>query len=137
MRILSVDPGSKRIGLAISDATSIIASPLMVIQHTDRLSDAREIAGQSLKNEAGLIIVGQSLDDEGIPTFEGRRSQRLAEAIRSLTSIPVVMWDETLTTRDAREVRQSMGVSRRKRSGHLDSLAAAVLLQSYLDHTKE
>jgi putative holliday junction resolvase len=136
MRILAVDPGSKHIGLAISDDTSTIANPLMVIPHTNRLSDAREVVNQSMKNKAGLIIVGQSFDDDGNLTFEGRRSVRFAETIRSLTSIPVILWDETLTTRDAREARISMGVGRRKRAGHLDSLAATVLLQSYLDDSR-
>jgi putative holliday junction resolvase len=77
--------------------------------------------------------VGQALDDEGQPTPEGRKAGRLAEAIRSQTSLPVEMWDESFSTQAARETRIAMGVTRRKRSGHLDEYAAAVILQSYLE----
>jgi putative holliday junction resolvase len=78
-------------------------------------------------------VVGQSLDDEGLPTFEGRRAGRFAEALKTQTRLPVVFWDESFTTQEARAARIAMGVSRSNRQGHLDSLAATVLLQSYLD----
>jgi putative holliday junction resolvase len=133
MRILAVDPGSKHIGVAISDLTGTIANPLTVLNHISRSIDAAAVADIAKTNEASLIVVGQSLDDDGNPTFEGRRSGRFAQALISQTSLPVVFWDETLTTQDARAARIEMGVTRKNRSGHLDSLAAAVLLQSYLD----
>jgi putative Holliday junction resolvase len=133
MRILAVDPGSRRIGLALSDPTGTIAGPLTVLQHVARLVDAAAVAELARTHEAGLIVVGQALDDEGQPTFEGRRAGRFAEALRTQTGLPVTLWDETLTTRDARAARLAMGASRRKRSGHLDELAATVLLQTYLD----
>jgi putative Holliday junction resolvase len=133
MRILAVDPGSKRIGLAISDPTGTIANPLAVIQHVSRPLDAAAVAGQAAANKAGMIVVGQSLDDEGQPTFEGRRSARFAEALKTQTALPVILWEESFTTQEARAARLQMGVSRQKRSGHLDELAATVLLQSYLN----
>jgi putative Holliday junction resolvase len=133
MRILAVDPGSKRIGLAISDLTGAIANPLMVLTHVARVIDAAAVAEQATANKVSLIVVGQSLDDEGNPTFEGRRARRFAEALLVQTSIPVVLWDEGFTTHDARLARINLGVPRKKRSGHLDDLAATVLLQSYLD----
>lgn len=133
MRILAVDPGSKRIGLAISDPTGAIANPLVVLEHVSRLVDAAAVAELARVHEAGLIVVGQSLGDDGQPTFEGRRAARFAEALKTQTGLPVVFWDEAFTTQDARAARIQMGVNRRNRSGHLDSLAAVVLLQSYLD----
>jgi putative Holliday junction resolvase len=133
MRILAVDPGSKRIGLAISDPTGTIANPLAVIQHVSRPLDAAAVAGQAAANKAGMIVVGQSLDDEGQPTFEGRRSARFAEALKTQTDLPVILWEESFTTQEARAARLQMGVSRQKRSGHLDELAATILLQSYLN----
>jgi putative Holliday junction resolvase len=133
VRILSVDPGSKRIGLAISDPSGTIANPLTVLDHRARLVDAASVADLARANRVVRIIVGQSLDDDGLPTFEGRRSARFAEALRTQTDLPVELWDEALTTRDARSARIALGVSRRRRSGHLDDLAATVLLQSYLD----
>jgi len=133
MRILAVDPGSKRLGLAVSDPTGTIANPLTVIPHVSRLLDAVAIAEQAAVHEAGLIVVGQSLDEQGQPTFEGRRAARFASALRTQTALQVVLWDEVLTTQDARAARIMLGVSRQKRSGHLDDLAATILLQSYLD----
>jgi putative Holliday junction resolvase len=133
MRILAVDPGSKRIGLALSDPTGTIANPLAVLQHVARLLDAAAVAELAASHEAGLIIVGQSFAEDGKPSFEGRRAGRFAEALRTQTAIPVLLWDESMTTRDARLARLQMGASRKKRSGHLDDLAATLLLQSYLD----
>jgi len=73
MRILSVDPGQKRIGIAISDPTATIANPLTVLQHISRPVDAAVIAALAAEHQAGLIVVGQSLDEQGQPTLEGRR----------------------------------------------------------------
>ena len=133
MRILAVDHGSKHIGLAISDTTGTIANPLAELDHVARLVDAAAVAELAKMRSAGLIIVGQSLDDDGHPTFEGRRAGRFVEALKTQSDLPVVFWDESFTTLDAREARIAMGVSRKNRRGHLDSIAATVLLQSYLD----
>jgi len=133
MRILAVDPGSKRIGFALSDPDGRIARPLTVVKHVSRPLDAAIVVDLAVSNQVGCIIVGQAFDERGLPTFEGRRSARFAEAIRAQTQIPILLWDESLTTRDARSIRLTQGASRTKRSGHLDDLAAAVLLQSYLD----
>ena len=137
MRILAVDPGSKHIGVAISDRTATIANPLTVINHVGRLVDAATVADLAKTNDAGLIIVGQSLDDDGLPTFEGRRAVRFAETLKTQTDLPVIFWDESFTTQEARTARIAMGVSRKNRRGHLDSMAATVLLQSYLDAKPE
>lgn len=133
MRILAVDHGEKRIGLALSDPTATLASPLKVIEHVSRAVDAAQVAALAVEHAAGLIIVGQSFDEEGRPNAAGRRAARFAEALRAQTSIPVELWDESLSTQDAREIRLRSGASRKHRGGHLDALAAAVILQSYLD----
>ena len=137
MRILAVDPGSKRIGLALSDPTGTIANPLMVLQHVARLVDAAAVAELATSHQAGTIIVGQNFDDDGNPSFEGRRSGRFAEALKTQTNIPVILWEESFTTQSARLARIQMGASRKHRSGHLDDLAATILLQSYLDANPE
>ena len=133
MRILAVDPGEKRIGIAISDPTGTIANPLTVIRHTSRLNDATHIAQMTTFHEVDLIVIGQSFDENGQPTFEGRRAGRFADVLHTQTDIPIILWDEGFSTQDARLARISMDVSRKKRSGHLDELAATVILQSYLD----
>jgi putative Holliday junction resolvase len=83
--------------------------------------------------DAGKIIIGQSFDLEGKPNVAGRRAARFADALRDQSSLPVELWDESNSTQIARSARIRMGVSRRERAGHLDELAAAVILQSYLD----
>lgn len=77
-RVLAVDPGLKRIGLAVSDPTATIANPLQVIQHISRAVDAAAIAQIAAEQEAVLILVGQPLDEEGLPnTPEARHAARL------------------------------------------------------------
>ncbi len=133
MRILAVDPGSKRLGLALSDETGTIAAPLAVIVHVSRLVDAATVARIACEHEARLIVIGQSFTEAGELSASGRSAARFAEVLKSQTSLPIVFWDEAFSTRDARAARIAQGATRRKRSGHLDDLAAAVLLQSYLD----
>lgn len=132
-RILAVDPGDKRIGLAVSDPTATIASPYKVISHVARSLDAAQIAAEAAELGAVRIVVGQAMDSDGSPSPEGRKAARLAEAIAGQTSLPVECWDESFSTATARQARIEMGVSRRKRSGHMDDLAAAVILQGYLE----
>jgi putative Holliday junction resolvase len=136
MRILAVDHGEKRIGLAISDPTATIASPLSIIKHVSRLLDAAQVATIAAENDTGLIVIGQSFDEEGLPNLAGRRVARFAEALKEQTHVPVILWDESFSTQDARATRVEMGVSRKNRSGHLDELAAVLILQSYLEEAR-
>ncbi len=133
MRVMAVDPGDKRIGIALSDPTGTIANPLTVITHVSRPVDAATIAQLARENQAALIVVGQSLDVDGYPTPQGRRAKRLAEAIREQTTLPVELWDESGSTKAVRAARSAMGAPRSKRRGHLDDLAATYILQTYLD----
>jgi putative holliday junction resolvase len=133
MRILAVDPGEKRLGIAISDPSGTIASPLKVVKHIARSVDAAAIVQLAEEHQAGLIVIGENLDVEGEPTLQSILAARLAETIRAKTSLPVEMWDESGSTQAAREARIAMGVRKKKRRGHMDDLAAAVILQSYLD----
>jgi putative holliday junction resolvase len=133
MRILAVDHGSKRLGLAISDPTGTIAAPLMVLQHTGREADTAKVAELVREHGVGLVVVGQSLGDDGQPNPAGRSAGRFAEALRARIEAPVVMWDEAFSTQEARRARVRMGVPRKKRRGHLDELAAVLILQSYLE----
>ncbi len=136
MKVLAVDHGEKHIGLAISDLTATIASPLKVIEHVSRLMDAAQVANLAVENEVALIVIGQSYDEEGKPNLAGRRAAKFAEALKEQTQIPVVLWDESFSTQEARATRIEMGVSRKKRAGHMDELAAVMILKSYLDANK-
>jgi len=133
MRILAVDPGERNLGLALSDPTGTIANPLTVLKHISRPVDAASIAQMAQEHDAGCIVVGQALGSDGETTPQSRRARRLAAAIRAQTDTRVVLWDESGSTQTARSARLAMSVPRRKRRGHLDELAATVILQSYLD----
>lgn len=136
MRILAVDHGEKRIGLALSDATATIASPLKVIEHISRVIDAAQVANLAAQNNAMLIVVGQSFDENGNPNPAGRRASRFADELKNQTNIQIKLWDESFSTHDARAARIELGVSRKKRAGHQDAFAAVVILQSYLEASK-
>jgi|SRR5512133_916093 putative Holliday junction resolvase len=133
MRVLAVDHGQKNLGLALSDETGSLARPLGVLAHISKMVDAAQVAERAKVMDAGLIIVGVSYDEAGEPNAAGRRAMNFAEILRQQTDLPVELWDESLTTQDARAARIASGAPRKKRAGHLDDVAAAVLLQNYLD----
>jgi putative Holliday junction resolvase len=134
-RILAVDSGEKRIGLAISDLTGTISNPLIVIKHIQREKDAEAIVAIAIENLVTKIIVGQAFYEDGTPNPSGRKSARLAKVIQSFTDIPVILWDEYESTKIAQEARREMRVNKKKHHNHMDDLAATVILQSYLDST--
>ena len=137
MRILAVDPGEKRIGLAISDPTGTIANPLSVLNHISRLVDAAQISALAGEHGAKRILVGITTDEDGQLTSQGRSAARLAASIQAQTPLPVELWDEGGSTQAARQASIALGVSapkrRRQSHGHLDEMAATYILQTYLD----
>ncbi len=137
MKILGIDPGEKNIGVAISDQSATLARPLTVIKHISRPIDAATIAQLAAEERVIKIIVGMATDIDGKPNVSGRRAKRLAAAIRTQTNIPVEMWDESYSTQDARQQQIRLGVPQKKRRGHLDELAAAIILRTYLDAQNE
>lgn len=136
-RILAVDPGEKRIGIAISDPTGTIARTLSVIKHISIVIDCAAITQLAVENEAVQIIVGKALGGDGEEIPQSRHSKRIAQTLSEQSSLPVALWDESGSTEAARAARVSMGVKRKKKSGHLDDLAAVVILQSFLDWQSE
>jgi len=132
-RILAVDPGENRLGLAISDPTQTIASPLQVIRSRSDKKNAQEILEIARDQGAVLIVVGLPLHWDGEESAQAGQSKTLTKFLEELGSLPVVLADEYGTTQAAREARLQMNVSREKRSGHLDDLAATILLQTYLE----
>jgi putative Holliday junction resolvase len=135
-RILAVDPGSKNLGIALSDPSGTIASPLMVIKHKSRSANACAIIELAQQHTARVVVVGQTFDQDGQPSYEGRRAARLAGEIRSKSDLEVVLWDESHSTAAARQAQITIGTPRSKRKGHLDDIAATIILQSYLDAMK-
>ncbi len=133
MKILAVDPGDQRIGLAVSDPTGTLARPLEIIQHEQRDADAARVAAVAAEQQAELILVGEPLGAEGQATPQSRKARRLAAAIREHTPIDVIMWDESGSSQTAQAARIESGIGPAGRQAAVDAEAAAIILQSYLD----
>lgn len=137
MKVLAIDPGDKRLGIAISDPSGTLARPYCVITHESRAKDAQKIAEIAKEEGVQLIVVGWALDSAGEVGYRARKSQRLANEIKKCGDFPVRMWDESFTTQTAIKSRMELGVSRKKRKGHLDDLAASILLQDFLINNED
>ena len=132
-RILALDLGKKRIGLAISDPLGITAQGLPNLLRTNKRADLAELEQLAREREVGLILMGNPMNMSG---SEGRQSgwaREFAAALESRTGIPVKLWDERLTSVEAGRVLRSSGISIEKRAAAVDRLSAVILLQSYLD----
>ncbi len=132
-RILAIDPGESRLGLAISDPTQTIASPLLIFRSQSLRKNARAILKTAAEHDVVLVIVGQPLHWDGSVSEQAKASIKLAELLQQMGSLPVKLVDEYGTTQAARDARIKMNVKKEKRSGHLDDLAATILLQNFLD----
>jgi putative Holliday junction resolvase len=133
MRWLAVDPGDRYIGVAVSDPAGLFARPLTTLLHEARARDAGRLAALAEEHGVDGILVGQALDDEGEAGPQARKSARLAEALRASTSRPVLLVDESGSSRAAQALLLAAGKKRRARREQEHAAAAAALLQSFRD----
>lgn len=134
MRALGIDLGTVRIGLAMSDAGGVIATPLQVLRRSrSRASDHRAIAEICDEWEVDVVVVGLPLSLDGSQTAAARKALAEAEQLGAVTKRPVETYDERLTTVTAHQVLREQGVSGPDRREQVDKIAAAVLLQAWLD----
>ncbi|MEJ7612173.1 MAG: Holliday junction resolvase RuvX [Candidatus Fervidibacter sacchari] len=132
-RILAVDYGEKRIGLAVSDELGITASPLMTLVRRSDEETVRQIAQLASKLKVTQIVVGLPRRTDAQEGEMERKVKAFAEKLRQKVSVPVVLFDERFTTRIAEQVLLEADLSRRKRKQVRDRLAAVILLQSFLE----
>jgi len=133
MRVLAIDHGSARIGLALSDPTGTLARPLPFLPAKGDTRLAREIAALALKEKAELILLGLPRHMNGTLGEAAAKVQAFATALGQATKLPVQLVDERLTTVQASRQLQEAGRDTRAQRGRIDSEAAAVLLQGWLD----
>jgi putative Holliday junction resolvase len=138
-RILGVDLGERRIGLAVSDPSGIIASPTGRIDRAgDRDADRRAIVAAAREHEADTIVVGLPTEMSGKAGPAARAARTEAEALAALApDLTVELADERLTTVIAERALVGAGVRRKDRRQRIDGVAAAVMLQSYLDRRRD
>jgi len=129
MRILGLDIGTKRIGVAITDELGIIAQPLETVDSVNiqRIMDLIE------EYKVGELVVGLPLNMDGSQGPKAKEVIALVDSIKKKLSIPVKMWDERLTTVEVERHLIGADVSRKKRKKSIDKLAAQLILRSYLD----
>lgn len=133
MRILAIDPGEKRIGLAVSDPGGVIASPLGVILHSSLLEDLSKIEAVISEKQIDAVVIGESPGLDGEDNSSTRRARKLGEHIHARIGIRVEYVDESGTTNEAINTAFFLGKPKKKRSGHQDSIAATLILQRYLE----
>ncbi len=131
--MLAVDPGSKRVGLAVSDPTGTIAQPLDTIDAAPAKTLASRLAQVAQAKEVSRIVVGLPRRLDGTAGPEAHAARELAAGLRKESGLPVQLVDERLTTAQAERSMISQGVRRARRRATIDSVAAALLLQSHLD----
>src|SRR5882757_5172997 len=133
MRILALDHGSKRIGIAVSDETKTIAQPLEYIA-AEPIADLLTRLKQLIREkEVDLILIGQPRNMDGSYGPAAQKVETFVAVLKSAIAVPIKMWDERLTSTMANKVLIQGGVRRDKRKEKVDKMAAAILLQSYLD----
>jgi putative holliday junction resolvase len=137
MRILGVDFGHKRIGLALSDETGTIAQGLDYIDGGGVAVVSREIARICMERQAGKIVVGVPVKLDGKPSEQTARTLAFIAELKRATMIPVAQWDERLTSVQAQRVLLEGNVRRSERKQKIDKIAAQIMLQSYLDATNQ
>ncbi|BCW98006.1 MAG: putative pre-16S rRNA nuclease [Armatimonadota bacterium] len=138
MRVLAVDLGSVRTGLAVSDELGILASPLPPLRRTESIrKDARAIAETAERLKAQKIVVGLPVGLDGTEGPAATMAREMAERISRYTRIPVVLHDERWTTVEAAERLREAGLDSRRARQIVDSQAAAVLLESYLETARQ
>lgn len=136
MRILGLDYGDKRIGVAVTDVLSITAHSLDVIQRKDDEKDFQQIAKIIKEYEISEIVVGFPLNMNGTVGPKAQEVTKFVETLKSKFQIPVNTWDERLTTAEGEKLLIDADVSRKKRKGIIDKMAANFILQSYLSWRK-
>ena len=136
MRYLGLDVGDRRIGMALSDETATLASPLPTFVRVGPRQDVRRIAELVRVHEAGGVVVGLPLNMDGTRGPQAEKVLGFCEALRARTAVPVLARDERLTSVEAEEILSSRGVARKDRKGRVDALAATLILQEYLDHRR-
>ena len=132
-RILALDLGKRRIGLALSDPLGITAQGLPTLQRTNIREDLAALAGLIEEHDVGLLLMGFPLHMSGREGRQAEYTREFAERLAARTGLEIRYWDERLTTVEAQRVLKSSGISIAKRARAVDQLSAQILLASFLD----
>jgi len=133
VRLMALDVGNRRIGVALSDPSETVARGLKVIRRTSRTADIELIKALVEGHEVERIVVGHPLHLDGRAGEQARRAEEFAADLECELGLTVVLWDEAFSTERARQAMIEAGRKRKERRARLDAVAAAAILQDYLD----
>jgi putative Holliday junction resolvase len=141
MKYLALDVGERRVGVAVSDETGLLATPLTVINRKSKKEDFARIARLACEQGADGFIIGQPLNADGSAGPQVRRIERYAEALAQYLhehglKLTLAFWDEYLSTQRAQQAMLASGRKAKARRARIDAVAAAMILQDYLDVTR-
>jgi len=136
MRVMAVDFGDARTGLAISDPSATLAGEAWVIHEKTQDGVARVIADEAASREVSTIVVGYPKNMNGTVGPRAELSEQLATMLREKSSAEVVLWDERMTTMSAHRILTDVGKHGKKRKKTVDAVAASLILESYLNSIK-
>lgn len=132
-RVLGIDHGARRIGVAVSDELGITAQPLVTIAHTTVRNDLRSIGRLLRRHGCRQIVVGWPIHLSGDPSTRAQSVEKFADLLRREFSLPVHLWDERMSTAEAHRHLDAAGRGLRDRKTIIDQVAAVLILQSWLD----
>lgn len=135
--IVGLDVGERRIGVAVSDELALTAQPVTVLERVSRAQALQATADICQRLGAELVVVGMPYQLDGQMGPQGVKVAAFIRRLEKLLPVPVKMWDERLSTAMARRVLLAADTSRRRRRQVIDKMAAAVILQNYLDRERE
>jgi len=130
---MALDVGDKTIGVAISDALLLTAQARPTVRRKDIAADIEKLRRLAQENEVHEVVVGQPLHMDGQPSPQSRKVARFAEQLRKVLDLPIIFWDERLTSFEAEQHLEQMGLNWRQRREQVDKIAAMIILQNYLD----
>jgi putative Holliday junction resolvase len=142
MRLLALDVGDRRVGVAVSDETGLLATPLLVLHRRSKVDDFARIARLAREQRVSGLVVGHPLNADGSPGPQAQRIERYAAALAEALlaeglDLPLTLWDEYGSTQRAQEAMIAAGRKARDRQARIDAVAAAVILQDYLDRQRD
>jgi len=135
-RLIGIDGGTTTLGLALSDVSRTIATPLETIMRTKFRADATRLLALIAAHQIGGLVVGMPINMDGSEGPRAQATRALARNLNVITPIPILLWDERLTTAQAERMLIAADTSRKRRDEVIDKLAATLILQGALDRMK-
>jgi putative Holliday junction resolvase len=133
MRVMALDVGDKTIGVAVSDALLLTAQSRPTIRRKDLTSDVETLRRLAAENEVHEIVVGQPFHMNGKESPQSQKVARFVDELHKVLDLPVIFWDERLTSFEAEQHLEQLGLNWRQRREQVDKIAAMIILQNYLD----